>query len=195
MKKKNKITALVLFLVLLLGLSLLLYPVFSNYINKPHQTSVSSNYVEGITELNEEDYSSLFEAAEEYNRKLNDRTNPFTLTDDLKEQYNKMLSIPGSDVIAMVDIPYLGVSLPIYHGTSDGVLQQSVGHIEWSSLPIGGEDTHAILCGHRGLPSSKLFTDLDKLTVGDVFTVTVLNRVLTYDVDQVRIVEPGDVKD
>lgn len=192
--RSNRITAIALFFIFLLGLSLLLYPMFSDYINKMHQTSLSGGYLENVSQIKMEDYTAYFEAAEEFNDRLAKRSNAYTLPDEMQEQYDELLRISETDVMAIVDIPFLGVSLPVYHGTSDDVLHHSVGHLEWSSLPVGGESTHCVLCGHRGLPSSKLFTDLDKLTVGDVFTVTVLDRVLTYEVDQIRIVEPSDVE-
>ncbi|MGM0209077.1 sortase A [Enterococcus sp. DIV0421] len=192
--KGNKITAISLLLILGLGLSLLLYPTLSNYINQMHQTSVSSNYIEGVSKLKREDFSAYFEAAEKYNKRLNERENVYELSSDLEKMYTNMLKIPNTDVMAILEIPSLGILLPVYHGTSDAVLQRSVGHINWSNLPIGGKNTHSILCGHSGLPSSQLFTDLDKMVRGDIFTITVLDRILTYEVDQILIVDPGDVE-
>ena len=117
----------------------------------------------------------------------------FALSEEDKGAYDTLLDISGTGVMGYIEIPTINISLPVYHGTEDAVLQIAVGHLEWSSLPVGGEDTHCVLSGHRGLPSAKLFTNLDKLVVGDKFVMRVLDEVLTYEVDQILIVEPTDV--
>ena len=190
--KKHMITIL-LFLVLIVGLSLVLYPSFSDWWNSKHMSRVITDYVNLIDDLDEDEYEGLLEAAREYNRSLLYRTNGYTTTPEQKEQYNKLLNIAGNGVMGYIEVPSIGVSLPIYHGTEDTVLQVAIGHLEWSSLPVGGESTHSVVSGHRGLPSAKLFTHLDKVREGDLFMLRVLDEVLTYEVDQILIVEPHEV--
>lgn len=191
MKKKtnNYITGL-LVLILLAGLSLLLYPSVSEYWNSLHQTRAIATYAEDVANMNEKQYEKLWKAAEKYNHKLENRQGIRTLSEDEKKEYEKQLNISGIGVMGYVEIPKIATTLPIYHGTEESVLQIAVGHLEWSSLPVGGKSTHCVLSGHRGLPSAKLFTNLDMLTEGDVFMLRVLDEVLTYEVDQILIVEP-----
>lgn len=191
MKKKtnNYITGL-LVLILLTGLSLLLYPSVSEYWNSFHQTRAIATYAEDVANMNEEQYEKLWKTAEKYNRKLQKQQGIRTLSEEGKKEYDKQLNISGIGVMGYVEIPKIASTLPIYHGTEESVLQIAVGHLEWSSLPVGGESTHCVLSGHRGLPSAKLFTNLDMLTEGDVFMLRVLDEVLTYEVDQILIVEP-----
>lgn len=191
MKKKtnNYITGL-LVLILFTGLSLLLYPSVSEYWNSFHQTRAIATYAEDVANMNEEQYEKLWKAAEKYNRKLQKQQGIRTLSEEGKKEYDKQLNISGIGVMGYVEIPKIASTLPIYHGTEESVLQIAVGHLEWSSLPVGGESTHCVLSGHRGLPSAKLFTNLDMLTEGDVFMLRVLDEVLTYEVDQILIVEP-----
>lgn len=185
---KNKIITLVLILVFLAGLSLLLYPTISNYWNTLHASQAVENYVQEVQNLNDEQYEKMLDAARTYNRSLlNGRS------DEQKEVYQSLLNLDGSGIMGYIEIPTIELSLPIYHNTEDSVLQIAVGHIDWSSLPIGGESTHSVLSGHRGLPSAKLFTNLDKLVVGDRFVIRVLNEVMTYEVDRILIVEPTDL--
>lgn len=191
-KKTNHLTTVLLILILLAGLSLLLYPSFSDYWNSLHQSGVISTYAEAVAEMDEDRYTHLWDDAFAYNQKLNSRDNAYLLDDDLEAQYNELLNVAGNGVMGYVEIPMINVSLPMYHGTSEAVLQVAVGHLEWTSLPTGGEGTHCVLSGHRGLPSAKLFTDLDKVNIGDVFLLRVLDEVLTYEVDQILIVEPQD---
>ena len=190
--KKHMITIL-LFLVLIVGLSLVLYPSFSDWWNSKHMSRVITDYVNLIDDLEEDEYEGLLEAAREYNRSLLYRTNGYTTTPEQKEQYNKLLNIAGNGVMGYIEVPSIGVSLPVYHGTEDTVLQVAIGHLDWSSLPVGGESTHSVVSGHRGLPSAKLFTHLDKVREGDLFMLRVLDEVLTYEVDQILIVEPHEV--
>lgn len=142
--------------------------------------------------IDEEAYAEFLRAAREYNQSLTERTNQFKLSDQQSVAYPGLLNVSGDGIMGVIDIPVIGVTLPVYHGTSASVLQKAVGHLEWTSLPIGGESTHCVLSGHRGLPSSKLFTDLDKLVVGDFFSIRVLNETITYEVDQVLTVIPED---
>ena len=191
MKKKNNLSTLFLILILFVGLSLLLYPSVSDYWNSFTQSKAIATYVDEVANLNEEDYSQLWEQARDYNQSLLRRTNRYLLDEEQTRQYSGLLNISGNGIMGHVEIPEIGCSLPIYHGTGDAVLQIAIGHLEWTSLPVGGASTHCVISGHRGLPSAKLFTDLDKLVVGDVFMLRVLDEVLTYEVDQILIVEPN----
>lgn len=194
MKKRNWTTILLL-IILIVGLSLLLYPSFSNYWNEMHQTRAIANYTDFVAHMNEEDFTPIWESAVEYNESLLNRSNSYLLTEEQQQRYDQELNVTGSGIMGYIEIPSIDVALPIYHGTDETVLQVAVGHIEWSSLPTGGESTHCVVSGHRGLPSARLFTDLDKLTVGDVFTLNILNEVLTYQVDQIRITEPNETEE
>jgi len=188
---KNK-TNILLILILIAGLSLLLYPSFSNYWNSFTQSQVIVDYTQQIKDLDSEKYDRIISEAAEYNRTLVSRSNHFLLSDEQKAEYNELLDISGVGIMGYIEIPSINCTLPVYHGTSDAVLQIAVGHLEWTSLPVGGESTHCVLSGHRGLPSAKLFTDLDKVTVGDTFVLRILDEVLTYEVDQILIVEPHE---
>ena len=192
-KKSGRLSTIILVLILLTGLGIMLYPTISDYWNSFHQTRAIAQYDEVVAQLDDTDYESLFAAAEAYNEHLRQLSLPYAQYDQLEDEYYSVLDVAGNGIIGYVDIPKIDVELPIYHGTSDQVLNMAVGHLEGSSLPIGGESRHAVLSAHRGLPSAKLFTDLDKMEVGDTFTITVLNQVLTYEVDQILIVEPTDV--
>lgn len=194
-RKANHITTIVLVLILLVGLSLLLYPSVSDYWNSFHSSRAISAYAEDVANLDEAQYEEMWSAARAYNRALAERSTNFALSDAQKEEYEKLLDISGVGIMGYLEIPELNMSLPIYHGTEESVLQIAAGHLEWSSLPVGGESSHCVISGHRGLPSAKLFTDLDKLQEGDVFVLRVLDEVLTYEVDQIRVVEPSQVSD
>lgn len=188
---KNK-TNILLILILVAGLSLLLYPSVSDYWNSFTQTEVIVDYTKQIENLDEEKYDRILSEARAYNEKLVGRTNHYVLSEEQKEEYEKLLDISGIGIMGYIEIPAINCTLPIYHGTEDSVLQIAVGHLEWSSLPVGGKSTHCVLSGHRGLPSAKLFTDLDKVVVGDIFILRVLDEVFTYEVDSIMIVEPHE---
>ena len=192
-KKNNNWTTVFLVLLLLAGVSLLLYPSLSDYWNSMHQTRAIASYAETVSQLDTAQYDEMWKAAQDYNRSLAQRETAFALTDEQKAAYESLLDVSGLGVMGYIEIPEIDCSLPIYHGTEESVLQVAVGHLEWSSLPVGGEGTHCVLSGHRGLPSAKLFTKLDKLAVGDTFLLRVLDEVLTYEVDQILIVEPEQV--
>lgn len=194
-RNKDTMSTVILILVLVIGLSLLLYPSFSNYWNEQHQTRAIVNYTEQVAQLDTDQYNDLWASARAYNQDLLSRSNHYTLTDEQKAQYNELLNITGSGVMGYIEIPTINVHLPIYHGTEENVLQVAVGHLDWTSLPTGGENTHCVLSGHRGLPSARLFTDLDDLVVGDYFMLHVLDETLTYEVDQILIVEPDDTEE
>lgn len=191
-KKKGNFITLLLVLILLVGLSLLLYPSVSDYWNSLHQTRAIAAYAEEVANLDNDAYDQLWQDAASYNQSLLTRSNTYLLSDEQKAEYARLLDVSGLGIMGYIEIPEIDVSLPIYHGTGESVLQIAVGHLEWSSLPVGGESTHCVLSGHRGLPSAKLFTNLDKLREGDTFLLRVLDEVLTYEVDQILIVEPQE---
>ena len=190
---KNRIVNLLLAAAFLAGLSLLLYPTVSDYWNSLHASKAVAAYDQEVRQLDQGRYDALLDAAREYNRTLLDRSSGYYLTDDQKARYDSLLNVDGGGIMGYIEIPTIKLSLPIYHGTEEDVLQIAVGHLDWSSLPVGGESTHCVLFGHRGLPSAKLFTNLDQLVEGDAFVIRTLDEVLTYEVDQILIVEPDDV--
>ena len=190
-KKKNR-TTILLVVLLLAGLSLLLYPTVSDYWNSFHQTRAIATYAETVAELDNTQYDELWDAAQRYNEALARQGSVLRLSEAQKKEYESLLDVSGLGIMGYIEIPEINCSLPIYHGTEESVLQIAVGHIEWSSLPVGGESSHCVISGHRGLPSAKLFTNLDKLTEGDTFMLRVLDEVLTYEVDQILIVEPQE---
>lgn len=177
----------------MVGLSLLLYPTFSDYWNSLHQTRAIAGYSEVVADLDDGAYEELLEAARDYNQRLYEAGTHWTLTDEELEDYNSRLAMSSAGIMGYISIPKIGVTLPIYHGTGDSALQKGAGHLEGSSLPVGGESTHCVLSSHRGLVSAKLFTDLDQLGIGDNFTITVLSETLTYEVDQILIVLPTEL--
>lgn len=197
MKKfwKRYWTTVFLVLILLTGFCLLLYPTVSDWWNEMHQSRAISTYVESVTKISDEEIAALLEEAEEYNRVLAKNTTRLNMTAEELETYNGLLDLNGTGIMGYLEIPVINVHLPIYHGTDESVLQVAAGHISWSSLPVGGESTHTAISGHRGLPSAKLLSDLDKVVEGDIFTISVLGRTLTYMVDQIRIVQPEDISE
>ena len=192
-KKSNRLVTVLLVLALLAGICLLLYPTVSDYWNSLHQTRAIVSYAEEVAGLNPDLYAGLWEDAQSYNRRLAESDTCYYLTEEQKAEYGQLLNLSGNGIMGCIEIPSIDCVLPIYHGTEESALQTAVGHLEWTSLPTGGEGTHCVLSGHRGLPSAKLFTNLDRLAVGDVFMLRVLDEVLTYEVDQILIVEPQDV--
>lgn len=192
---KKHLSTILLFIVLLIGLSLLLYPTFADWWNSFHSSKAVASYVEQVANMDDDKYNEIWSAAWDYNHSLIDRPNDFLLSDEQKETYEALLNIGGNGIMGYIQIPVIDVSLPVYHGTDEAVLQIAVGHLDWTSLPVGGESSHCVVSGHRGLPSARLFTDLDKLVVGDIFTFQILDEVITYEIDQIRIVEPHETDD
>ena len=190
--KKNKSTVFML-LFFFMGLIVLLYPSISNYYNQKVQSEAVSSYEKLLSSYKDTDYTEIFNKAYEYNKKLLKVKNPLINYDEVKN-YNKILDINNNGMMGYIEIKKIGIELPIYHGTNNDVLSKAVGHIEGTSLPVGGIGTHSVLSAHRGLPSSKLFTDLDKLEIGDTFEITILNQKLTYEVDKIEIVKPTQTK-
>lgn len=190
---KKNLSSIILVLIFLLGLSLLLYPSFSDYWNSFHQSHAIASYAETVSVINSAEQDRIWEEARIYNETLVNKENRWIVEEEKLEEYNSLLNIAGNGIMGYVEIPTIAVELPIYHGVSDSVLQIALGHLEGSSLPVGGEGTHCAISGHRGLPSAKLFTNLDELAKGDVFLLHVMDEILTYEVDQIRIVEPADL--
>lgn len=194
MKKfmKKHWSTVLLVMMFTVGLSLLLYPTIADWWNQFHATRAIDSYTETVAAMSDEEYQKYLSQAKEYNKLLLSEPNRFHPSDSLHSMYEDTLNVGGDGIIGVVKIPSLRVNLPIYHGVEESTLQDAIGHIEGSSLPIGGESTHTIISGHRGLPSAKLFTDLDQLEVGDYFMFQVLDDTYTYQVDQIKIVEPND---
>lgn len=192
MKKKGTITTIIMLLVLLAGLSLLLYPTLSDIWNSRVQSRVVASYSDAIKELDSDRYKEIWEAARDYNASLVGRTNPYLLDEEQSDLYPELLNAGGDGVMAVVEIPTININLPVYHGVEENILQVAIGHLDWTSLPTGGAATHCVISGHRGLPSARLFTDIDQLVVGDYFLIHVLDETLTYEVDQIRIVLPDE---
>ena len=191
MKKRG--TTIILLAAFLVGLSLLLYPTFADWWNSMHQSRAIATYSDQVTAMDDDQYASIWEEAWNYNESLVDRPNEYVLTDEQKAEYNSILDVGGLGIMGYIEVPTIGVTLPIYHGTDEAVLQIAIGHLEWTSLPVGGESTHCVISGHTGLPSAKLFTNLNQLVEGDTFMLRTLDETLTYEVDQVLIVLPHEI--
>ena len=190
--KKNLFTV-VMTAGLIAGLGLLLYPSVSNYWNSFHQTRAIMGYQESVSNMTAEDYKLILQEARAYNKRLAGTGIIWKMNESQRKEYNSKLKIEGTEVMAYISMPKFHIKVPIYHGTEESVLQIAIGHIEGSSLPVGGKSTHCLISGHRGLPSARLFTDLDKVKEGDTWTITTLNETYTYECDQIRIVEPDDL--
>ncbi len=192
--KKNR-SNIILVLILLVGLSLILYPSVSDTYNSFHQSRAIVRYAETVANINAERYEAMWRSAEEYNARLARSGIQWEPDEEQKQEYQSLLDVTGTGIMAYVEIPSIDCRLPIYHGTEEAALQIAVGHLEGSSLPVGGESTHCLLSGHRGLPSAKLFTDLDQLREGDLFLLRTLDETLTYEVDQIRVVMPYELNE
>ena len=193
-KRGPSISTIILIVILLAGVGIILYPSVSDWWNSMHATQAIAGYVTAVEDMSTRDREEILEAARKYNASLEDGVN-FVLSDEAYAEYEKLLDITGTGVMGYVQISSIGVNLPIYHSVEESVLQIAVGHIPGSSLPVGGERTHSILSGHRGLPSAKLFSDLDQMVEGDTFTINIMDQTITYMVDQIRIVLPEETDD
>ncbi len=193
MKKKSKV-GILLVLMLFIGICVLIYPTVSQYWNTKTQSRAVENYKDVLASLKKEDYTAFFEDAHQYNRDLNALGFPLLDYDEL-DNYEEILNVSGNGVMGFITIEKIGVELPIYHSVRSEILNIAVGHLEGTSLPVGGESTHCVLSAHRGLPHAKLFTDLDKMELGDTFTITVLDQTVTYQVDQIKVVKPDVLED
>ena len=191
---KKHTSTILLMLVFVIGLSLLLYPIISEKWNAKHQSRAVIQYAEQVAKIDKNQYEDLWNTAWEYNRELTKKDNRYALDEEEKVRYESLLNVGGTGIMGYVEIPELAITLPVYHGTDEAVLQIAAGHLEWSSLPVGGEGSHCVVSGHRGLPSAKLFTDIDKMVEGDLFMFRVLDEILTYEVDQILIVEPHELQ-
>ena len=176
------------------GLCLFLYPSVSNYWNTRHSTKVINHYVDRLSSLSIDEFRRMWDDAVEYNRALSSRVSAFSLSEEQRVEYHSLLNFSGDGVMGYIEIDALAVNLPVCHGTSEAVLQKAIGHLEWSSLPVGGEGAHCVVSGHRGLPNMKLFTELNKLKIGDTFVLNVLGQSLTYEVDQIKTVLPNEME-
>ena len=194
-KRKSALGTWVLVLIMILGLGIMAYPTVSDWWNSFHASRAIASYSNAVESVDHEKLDAMIQAAREYNERLLTKENPYTMSDEDLEEYNSLLDLSGTGIMGYVTIKSIGVYIPVYHGVEESVLQIAIGHIDWTSLPVGGESTHAVISGHRGLPSAKLFTDLDQMREGDIFTITVLNQMISYEVDQIRIVEPGDISE
>ncbi len=193
--KKRSLSNLLMGIALAVGTMLLVYPKASDYWNSFTQSRSIMGYAEQVAQMSAAEYAKFISEAEEYNAKLAENGNEWHMTQGQKKVYESRLTFDSTGVMGYIDIPKIGTKLPIYHGTSDAVLQTSIGHLAESSLPVGGKGSHCVLSGHRGLPSAKLFSDLDELVQGDTFTLSVMNETYTYQVDQIRVVEPTDLRE
>lgn len=190
---KKHFSTVILTAAFVIGLCLLLYPSFSDYWNSIHQSRAIAFYSESVAKIDNSEYEKMLEDAHAYNKMLAASEQTWVMTPEQEEEYRSVLDVSGTGIMCYVEIPKINCKLPIYHTTDEAVLQIAVGHIPGTSIPIGGRSTHSVLSGHRGLPSARLFTDLDRLVVGDTFLINMLDEVLTYEVDRILIVEPQDV--
>lgn len=191
----KKLSTVLLIATFVAGLSLLLYPTVSNYWNTLHASRAVATYVDAVQNMGEDKRREMLQKAIEYNKSLTSDNQRLTISSARRQEYESILDVDGNGMIGYIEIPNVNITLPVYHGTNDDVLQIAIGHLDWTSLPVGGTSTHCVLSGHRGLPSAKLFTNLDQVKEGDTFVIRVLDEVLTYEVDQIRIVEPAAVDD
>ncbi len=194
-KKKQNKSNILLALVFLAGLSLMLYPTVSNYLHSKVQSGVVSGYQQLVQTTNTEEHVRMISQARQYNELLAQRENPYVLPEEMLPQYEALLDFSGSGMMGYLEIPCIDVSLPVYHGVEEDVLQQAIGHLEWTSLPVGGENTHCVISGHRGLPTADLLTHIDRMRMGDHFYLNVLGETLEYQVDQIKVVLPEDTDD
>ena len=193
---KRRKSNIILVIVLLVGLSLLLYPPISDWWNTYRQSEVIANYAETVSHIDRTDYEKILESARAYNERVAaGGGGSESLTPEQRADYESQLNVDGTGIMGYIEIQKIRCSLPIYHGTDNSILQIAIGHMEGTSLPVGGESTHCVLSGHRGLPSAKLFTEIDELTEGDTFIIRTLDEILTYEVDQILIVLPRETGD
>lgn len=194
-KLKQNWINIILGLILLVGVGLIAYPTFSDWWNSFHQTRAIASYAETVANMDTAEFDRMWKEAEDYNKKLLTKPNRYVLSEEEKAEYNSILDVTGTGIMGYIDIPKIDITLPVYHGVDEAILQIAIGHIEGTSLPIGGTGVHAAVSGHRGLPAARLFTDIDKLEAGDKFIMQVLDRTITYEVDQIRIVLPEELQD
>ena len=192
-KRSSKAPTVIAVIVLVIGAGIVAYPTISDWWNSYHQTRAIATYVTAVQETSPEQIEKMLADAHDYNTRLATKPDRYTMSDADKAEYASLLNLTGDGVMGYVQVNCVGINYPIYHGMEENVLQIAIGHLEGTSLPVGGPTTHAVISGHRGLPSAKLFTDLDRVTEGDTFTVTVLNQTIAYEVDQISVVLPNDL--
>ena len=193
--KKKHISTIIIALIFMAGLGFLLYPTVSNLWNRAHQSRAIATYTKQVEKLDDSQNKEMLKAARKYNKSLLKKSDHWKLSKKGKKKYESLLDVSGTGIMGYIEVPKIDCSLPIYHGTDEGALQIAIGHLEGSSLPVGGKSTHCVLSGHRGLPSARLFTDLDQMEEGDVFVLNVLGRKLAYEVDQIKVVLPDEMSD
>lgn len=193
--KKKHISTIIIALIFLAGLGFLLYPTVSNLWNRAHQSRAIATYTKQVEKLDDSQNKEMLKAARKYNKSLLKKSDHWKLSKKGKKKYESLLDVSGTGIMGYIEVPKIDCSLPIYHGTDEGALQIAIGHLEGSSLPVGGKSTHCVLSGHRGLPSARLFTDLDQMEEGDVFVLNVLGRKLAYEVDQIKVVLSDEMSD
>ena len=197
MKKKwmSRLMTLLIVVVFVAGLSFLLYPTVSNLWNQAHQSRAIATYTEQVEKLDDSSNKEMLKAARKYNKELLKKADHWKLSKKDKKKYESLLDVSGTGIMGYIELPKIDCSLPIYHGTDEGALQIAIGHLEGSSLPVGGKSSHCVLSGHRGLPSARLFTDLDQMEEGDTFILNILGHKLAYEVDQIKVVLPEEMSD
>ena len=193
MLKKRNISTIVIAGIFLLGVGIIIYPWLSDYVNKLHASRAIAGYSDAVSNIDPEEAQRMWKEAVDYNKSLLERPNRLKLSKEEEEEYNKILNVTGTGVMSYVEIPKIHTNMPIYHGTDEAVLQVAIGHLEGTSVPVGGESTHVFITGHRGLPSAKLFTDIDRLEKGDRFYIETLGIRLTYEVDQIKTILPTEL--
>lgn len=191
-KKRISLSTIILVIILLVGLSVMLYPTVSDWWNSRVQSYAIANYDSAVEQIDDKHYDEIMNKAHEYNSEIAKVNSPFS-NPDAVPGYEDILNISGTGIMGYITIPVINVQLPIYHGTSEEVLNVAAGHLQGSSLPVGGNTTHSVISAHRGLPSARLFSDLDRLNVGDTFTITILDEILTYEVEEINIVLPTEI--
>lgn len=193
--KRKHISTIFIILIFLVGLGFISYPTVSNLWNQAHQSRAIATYSKQVEKLDDSENKKMLKAARKYNKSLLKKSDHWKLSKKDKKKYESLLDVSGTGIMGYIEVPKIDCSLPIYHGTDEGALQIAIGHLEGSSLPVGGKSTHCVLSGHRGLPSARLFTDLDQMEEGDIFILNILDRKLAYEVDQIRVVLPEEMSD
>lgn len=191
----SRLMTLLIVVVFVAGLSFLLYPTVSNLWNQAHQSRAIATYTEQVEKLDDSSNKEMLKAARKYNKELLKKADHWKLSKKDKKKYESLLDVSGTGIMGYIEIPKIACSLPVYHGTDEGALQIAIGHLEGSSLPVGGKSSHCVLSGHRGLPSARLFTDLDQMEEGDTFILNILGHKLAYEVDQIKVVLPEEMSD
>ena len=193
--KRKHISTIFIILIFLVGLGFISYPTVSNLWNQAHQSRAIATYTEQVEKLDDSSNKEMLKAARKYNKELLKKADHWKLSKKDKKKYESLLDVSGTGIMGYIEIPKIACSLPVYHGTDEGALQIAIGHLEGSSLPVGGKSSHCVLSGHRGLPSARLFTDLDQMEEGDTFILNILGHKLAYEVDQIKVVLPEEMSD